>query len=400
MGALLCKRQICDETDVNTKGPKEEVADKFVNENALKSDTSSVDINAKKSSRENSKTGGNTEIKRTHSKSFSRGKKKGKICVIQDTELDYGAKTSISGNDNEADIDSGVETNVSPRHLNDCDEAIRMERFEDWDMRNHTIQVAEKLSSDNSSGYQSHSELTSSDGVDTNDEKQTYKKTCTRHIVRRHQSLPADKLTSRPRVAMQSRIILPRMISEKRETNLDENHEEKSAYEHFVFRENVYSTSDPRNRPRAARGTRSRPNSFHVGPKRNCLLSSDQSMIDNLFLARRENTEHATSTRAVSRLSTQSNENKNLQRDISDIRIHISRTDPVCLVDSEDQTTPAYKASVVIDGIKYSGEIKSEWREDKHTKRNRAIGCNVRVNFSSSDMCQISLPRDILLSHP
>ena len=360
MGSLLCKQKIGDDTIDITQ----EITDTDIHDECQLLKT------------ENNKR---TKISRTSSIKVVMGRK---IAETGETE-------AVNNNRDEAPLLEAVEDiSNQQREIDDnLDETSTVDKHSDHSFKEKLQTDVEKTTSDNSSGYQSHTELTSLELLLPNEilaTDETGETTIARRIVRRHQSLPADISTRRHGSAIRDRFLSPGTSNK-----MDGEHVEEKNNEPQIIKidEYQYSTSNPKNRPKAAHGIRSRLNSFNFGLKRNSQTVAD--------------THRPKKSKSFLTKDVGSNEDpkfsSNAECDFSDIKIYIKRLEAETKRINYSDTRFKYKASIAINDAMPSNENSSG--KLKALQRGRVVfkDCKVRLNISDrSNICEISLPRCIL----
>lgn len=413
MGNLMCKQKISDETsDTIEENKNKDVSDKSSSQLSDNIFVKRVETARSESKHVISQSENNTE--KIYGKSSFQEAVDRKVADIDTKDVDEASYT-----DEDLQYDSG-DTFIRVNHIKRDNIGAQKENI--LSARRHRDNASkdvEKIASDNSSGYLSHTDLASPDCLPLNEPIQTDRKTSSKRTIRRHQSLPAEASIKRYGISVHRKVVLPAPVNETQEDALGENNNHEST----LARLNAYSTSDPRNRPKAAHGTRSRPSSFNVGP-----MTSSQVVVDK---TRREKSNSFIRSDLKSgrrlysfndgpKIESQSFGNKiqreksssfvrrdlrsdrivptkmecincevpSLECDISDIQIHIKRS----IAQHFDKKNPVYKASVLVNSAGLPNGIKLDKPKPKLSQSHFG-DYKVQLKLSSDpNICEITLP--------
>ena len=362
MGTLLCKQKINDETiDII-----QEVTDTDHDGSQL--------LTAEKKNRLDSENG--TKISRTSSIKVVMGRK---IAALDDKDVVNNRNDAplLDADEDINDQQSNIDDNLEETLTEDKDHSVKGQIQTD----------VEKTTSENSSGYQSHAELTSLESLLPNEVSipdEITETTSTRKRIRRHQSLPSNIPARQNGFATRGGINLPGTLNKRKDVSAEEKNNQ---FQIINVDEYEHSTSNPNNRPKAARGIRSSLNSFNLGLRRRGQKISDtlRQKKPKEFLAKDTESDQDTT------------KSSSAECDFSDIKIYIKRLESETKRISYSDTIFKYKASIAVNETMPSNENSSG--KHKAVQRGRIVfkDCKVKLNFSErSNICEVSLPRCIL----
>ena len=400
MGNSLCKKQISDETKKSKDLIRSRSADVIPIQQTQPDKNSNDNIEYFKQVNTNTNRIKDSKLEKStkNTKSFlTDSALKRKTTSIGNTYYaDVDCETEMSSNDidTEGDIDSGIEIHTSRSHLGDKQTARSL--IESSYHGNEVHIGTDYLTKDCNNANQTHSESLCPNSTNINEENSD-KKIRVRHAVRRHQSLPPAPSIITYSHKLQKRIVLPGVVSERDEKyNYSERFEdsftEQKIEENHSLKGKEYSTADPKNRPGAARGTRTRPKSFNVRPKVDDRIAKTGSN-DRPVQVKRSNTDCNMSTGATPFY----NFTHRLQEETSDIQIQIKRTGVRLPTDAVDQSRHDYEASIAIAGAGSSERMTLKQHRNIQMNKNRLLGCKARIKVSTfSNICEITLPKNIM----
>ena len=364
MGSLLCKQNDNDETV--------DIVQEFTDD-----DSHSHNQLQTLEKKNNIVSDNRTKISRASSIKALLGRK---VAVLD-------GKDTVNNNNNRDDAPLLIadDINDQQRQTNDTNHDIDKTQTEDkaeYDSVARQLQTdLDKTTSENSSGYQSHAELTSLESLLPNEvaiPDETAEITRKNGTIRRHQSLPANISTRRNSVATRGRVNTPEAWNERE--GVIATGEEKDEPQIMTVDEYKQSTSNPNNRPKAARGIRSRLNSFNRGLRR-----SGKTISDTLRSKKPRSKDESSDI-----CTTKSSK---VDCDFSDIIIFVKRLESATKRINYSDPIFKYKASLAV-----SETVSSNGKQNS-SKKDRVVFKDVKVklNFSeSSNICEITLPRCIL----
>ena len=308
-------------------------------------------------------------------------------------DADTSCEMEISSNDVDTEGDSGVEIHTSQMDL------VDIKNIENHNNRSEVRHEGTNILKNVNKTYHTLTDVLSSSYAFINEENIDKRKQG-RQTVRRHQSLPPKVSANMYSRTIQRRPVLPGVVRERDEQNNDKEeihatYIDQKQEEYKTLLESEFSTTDPRNRPRAARGLRTRSKSFYVRPKQEGYIITKDEKLDNALKTSRCGTSHNISD------GTQFyNCSTWLRDEMPDIHIHIKRNGvPWCDVDESNQPSYGYNVSISIDSSSRSNGLNLIQLRNTLTNqsKNTVIDCKARVNVSAfSDICEITLPTDVL----
>ena len=297
-------------------------------------------------------------------------------------------KDAVNNNNrDDAPLLSADDINDQQRQTNDANHNINETQTEDKDEDDSVARQLQtdldKTTSENSSGYQSHAELTSLESLLPNEvaiPDEIAETTRKKGTIRRHQSLPANISTRQNGVATRGRVNTPEAWNEREGVIV--TREENDEPQIISVDEYEQSTSNPNNRPKAARGIRSRLNSFNRGLRRSGQTISDtlRSKKPRSFLSKDERSDIGTTKSSI-------------ECDFSDIKIFVKRLESATKRINYRDPIFKYKASLALS------ESVSRNGKQNASKNDRVVFKDIKVKLNLSErsnICEISLPRCIL----
>ena len=390
MGNFLCKKIFVNE--INSS--KDSV--RTINSHLIQTDENDHDY--VKTNKKNNKVSNDTQERMTQTTVTQVSSTDASlISETMNTGDTYDADTScemeISSNDVDTEGDSGVEIHTSRMDLVDI-KNIENHNNRRSEFRHEGTNILKNV---NKTYHTLTDVLSSSYSFVT--EENIDKRKQGRQTVRRHQSLPPKVSVNMYSRTIQKRPVLPGVVRGRGEQDNDTEeiyatYTDQKQEEYQALLESEFSTTDPRNRPRAARGLRTRSKSFYVRPKQDGYITKDEKL-DNALKTSRCGTSHNKSD------GTQFyNCSTWLHDEMPDIHIHIKRNGvPWCDVGESNQPSYGYNVSISIDSSSRSNGLNLIQRRNILTNqsKNTVIDCKARVNVSAfSDICEITLPTDVL----